>query len=404
MGRAGPSRVVALVLVLLACAGTASVATAAPLSQRLARALATPGVSPEATGALAVAVPSGEIVFSRNVSRSFLPASNEKLPVALAVLDELGPHYRIPTRVFGEGTRDGAVWRGRLVLKGYGDPALGHDDLRRLARELAATGIRRVTGGIEADETYFDARRTAPGWRAHFYKQECPPLSALVVARAKVGRYTVDDPALAAARAFRAALAAERVQIGRGTRRGSADAGAARLADVLSPKIMALVRTMNRESDNFYAEMLLKELGARELGAGTTAAGARVVRRVLEERDVPLAGVRIADGSGLSLLDRLTARAVTSLLVSAASDPRIGNVFFGSLPVAGVSGTLEDRMEGAPAYGQVRAKTGTTRNASALSGFVGTRYVFAILQNGSPIPHWHARRAQDRFAQVLAAN
>ena len=382
----------------------APAAGAAPLADRLARALATPGVAPASTGALAVAVPSGEVVFARNVTRSLLPASNQKLPVAVAALQELGPHFRIPTRVYGEGELDGAVWRGRLVLKGYGDPALGHDDLRRLARAVAAQGVRRVTGAIEADESYFDTRRTGPGWRPRFYKEECPPLSALVVARAKVGRLTVDDPALAAAAAFRAALVAEHVRVARGVVRGTTDADAERLAVVGSPKIMALVRTMNRESDNFVAEMLVKELGARELARGTTAAGARVIRRVLREREVPLAGVRIADGSGLSLLNRLTARAVTSLLVSGASDPRTGNMYFGSLPVAGVNGTLEDRMERPPAYGQVRAKTGTTRNASALSGYVGTRYVFAILQNGSPIPHWHARRAQDRFAQVLAGS
>jgi serine-type D-Ala-D-Ala carboxypeptidase/endopeptidase (penicillin-binding protein 4) len=382
----------------------APTAAAAPLAERLERALSAPGVSADATGAVAVSVPSGHVVFARNVDRALRPASNEKLVVAVAALQELGPHFRIPTRVYGEGERDGALWRGRLVLKGYGDPALGHDDLRRLARELSAAGIRRVTGGIEVDESFFDARRTAPGWRPSFYKEECPPLSALVVARAKVGRYTVDDPALAAAGAFRAALAAERIRVGRGTRHGTTDADADQLAAVGSPKIRALVAAMNRESDNFVAEMLLKGLGARELGSGTTAAGARVVRQVLRERDVPLAGVRIVDGSGLSLLNRLTARAVTSLLVSAASDPRTGNVFFGSLAVAGVNGTLEDRMERPPAYGQVRAKTGTTRNASALSGFVGTRYVFAILQNGDPMPYWHARRAQDRFAQVLAAN
>lgn len=382
----------------------APAAGAAPLADRLGRALATPGVATSSTGAIAIAVPSGEVVFARNAGRSLRPASNEKLPVAVAALQELGPHFRIPTRVYGEGELDGAVWRGRLVLKGYGDPALGHDDLRRLASAVADLGVRHVTGAIEADESYFDSRRTAPGWRPHFYKEECPPLSALVVARGKVGRYTVDDPALAAAAAFRAALVAEHVRVPRRARHGTTEPDAEPLAAVGSPKIRTLVRTMTRESDNFVAEMLVKELGAQELAEGTTAAGARVIRRVLRERDVPLAGVRIADGSGLSLLDRLTARAVTSLLVSAGSDPRIGTMFFGSLPVAGVSGTLEDRMERPPAYGQVRAKTGTTRNASALSGFVGTRYVFAILQNGSRVPSSSARRAQDRFAQILAGS
>ena len=80
----------------------------------------------------------------------------------------------------------------------------------------------------------------------------------------------------------------------------------------------------------------------------------------------------------------------------------IGDEFVDSLPIAGVNGTLEDRMERLPAYRHVYAKTGTTSRASALSGYVTTRYVFAILQNGDPIPYYYARRAQDRFAQVLA--
>nr|MBA2615686.1 D-alanyl-D-alanine carboxypeptidase/D-alanyl-D-alanine-endopeptidase [Actinomycetota bacterium] len=361
-------------------------------------------VSWSATGVLAVQIPTGAVVYAQNPDRSLRPASNEKLAVAVAALQELGPHARIPTRVYGEGELDGTLWRGRLVLKGFGDPALGHDDLRLLAREVAASGIRRVTEALEVDETYFDRRRTAPGWRARFYKEECPPLSALVVARAKVGRVVVDDPALAAANAFRAALVAAGIHVPNGAHHDVAASGAAVLADVNSPRIAVLVRTMNRESDNFVAEMLLKKLGARELGRGTTGAGARVVTRVLQERDVPLAGVRIVDGSGLSLSDRMTARALTTMLVSGSSDPRIGNAFFGSLPIAGINGTLEDRMERPPAYGRVRAKTGTTRNASALSGFAGTRYVFSVLQNGDAIPWWHARGGQDRFAQVLAAN
>jgi serine-type D-Ala-D-Ala carboxypeptidase/endopeptidase (penicillin-binding protein 4) len=342
-------------------------------------------------------------VFSRNAALPLRPASNEKLTVAIAALVELGPSYRLPTRVFGEGRLDGTVWRGRLVLKGYGDPTLSSADLAALARELEAHGITRVTGGVVADESHFDARRTAPGWKPSYYKLECPPLSALIVARGKVAGRTVDAPARAAAQAFRRALRAEGVRIGAGTATGVVAENATLLADVLSPPVTRIVRVMNVESDNFYAEMLLKELGSHELGRGTTAAGARVVRNVLAARGVPLAGVRIVDGSGLSRDDRLTAQAVTGLLLSAWDDPRISAPFYGSLPVAGISGTLDDRMTSGPAFRRVRAKTGTTSNASALSGYVSTRYAFAILQNGNPIPWWYARRGQDRFAQILAA-
>ena len=403
----GPSRFRARLLALAATGaalggGVAETAAAAPLGARLARALQTPGVAWASTGVVALDLRTGGVVYGRNAGVSLRPASNEKLPVALAALDELGPSFRFETRVFGEGRLDGAVWRGRLVLKGYGDPTLSHADLTALAQELEDLGIRRVTGGVLADETYFDARRTAPGWRPSYYKVHCPPLSALVVARAKVDGRTVDDPALWAARALRAALVAEGIRVARGAATGRVAPGAKELADVRSGPLTGIVGVMNRESDNFYAEMLVKTLGAAERGAGSTRAGAAVVRRELRQRGVPLAGVRIADGSGLSLLDRLTARALVALLVSAHEDERISTPFFRSLAIAGVNGTLEDRMGRRPAFARVRAKTGTTRLASALSGYVARRYAFAILQNGNPIPHWHARSAQDRFAQVLA--
>jgi D-alanyl-D-alanine carboxypeptidase/D-alanyl-D-alanine-endopeptidase (penicillin-binding protein 4) len=113
--------------------------------------------------------------------------------------------------------------------------------------------------------------------------------------------------------------------------------------------------------------------------------------------------VRIVDGSGLSLLDRLTARALGALLRAAWANQEVRPVLLAALPIAGISGTLSDRMRRPPARGNVRAKTGTTWQASALSGFVKRRYVFSVLQNGNPVSSFWARRAQDRFATALAA-
>jgi serine-type D-Ala-D-Ala carboxypeptidase/endopeptidase (penicillin-binding protein 4) len=149
--------------------------------------------------------------------------------------------------------------------------------------------------------------------------------------------------------------------------------------------------------------MLLKHLGLTQLDRGTSAAGAAVVTQTLTEAGVPMAGVRIVDGSGLSRLDRLTARALGSLLELAWDDPEIKPALLAALPVAGVNGTLEDRLRKPPARGHVVAKTGTTNVASSLSGYVPERYAFAVVQNGHPVSYYWARRAQDRFAQVLAA-
>jgi serine-type D-Ala-D-Ala carboxypeptidase/endopeptidase (penicillin-binding protein 4) len=396
-------RALVVVAALVAALATAvAPASGQTLRERLDSALTVKGVSRAGTGAFAFNLQTGRVVYGLHARQSFKPASNEKLGVALAALKRLGASYRIRTEVRGDGSRNGTTWRGRLVLKGYGDPTLGANDLRRLTAKLRAAGIRRVTGRIVGDETYFDARRTAPGWKASFYKIESPPLSALVVNRARVGGRTVDKPALAAAKAFRRALVAAGIAVGGRASTGPAPSGSPIVAVVRSKTVAAIVRRMNKISDNFYAEMLVKHLGAVQRDKGTTAAGCRVVRRVLETRNVPLAGVRIADGSGLSLYNRATARAVGATLLAAWRDPTVRRPFFSSLAIAGVDGTLEERMRSGPAYRRVHAKTGTLSTASALSGYVGSRYVFSILQNDSPISWSRARRSQDRFAQALA--
>jgi D-alanyl-D-alanine carboxypeptidase len=290
------------------------------------------------------------------------------------------------------------------VLKGYGDPTLTSADLTVLARRLRADGITQVTGRLLADESWFDTRRTAPGWKAAFYIGESPPLSALIVDRGRVGSWTSHDPALAAAQLFRKTLAAAGVQVAGATAHGTADDTAVPLAAIDSPPLTAIVHWMDRVSDNFEAEMLLKELGAVQAERGTTAAGIGVVAGLLTRAGVPMEGVRLVDGSGLSLLDRFTANALVALLTAMWNDPGVRPELLASLPVAGRSGTLEHRMRHTAAAGVVLAKTGSTDNASALSGFVGDRYVFSVLQNGWPVSWFWARTAQDRFVTVLAAS
>jgi hypothetical protein len=93
------------------------------------------------------------------------------------------------------GQLAGSTWNGDLVLKGFGDPTLSRGDLRALAGQIRAYGIRQVTGGIEADESYFDSRRVGPAWRSHYYINESPPLSALTVDRARFRGYVTGSPA-----------------------------------------------------------------------------------------------------------------------------------------------------------------------------------------------------------------
>jgi D-alanyl-D-alanine carboxypeptidase/D-alanyl-D-alanine-endopeptidase (penicillin-binding protein 4) len=313
----------------------------------------------------------------------------------------LGPTYRFPTEVLGRGRLVGGVWQGDLYLKGFGDPTLTSAGLRRLALALKRYGIVRVSGRVIGDESWFDARRTAPGWRSSFFINECSPLSALVVDRGVYDKHVALRPALAAAGRFRQVLRHKGITTGP-VSVGRAPDIAVSLTRIESAPLAQILVFMDRQSDNLTAELLLKQLGAVHGTGGTSAAGAAVVVSALAGAGIPLQGIRIADGSGLSLYDRVAVRALASLLVTAWNDPTLHATIWGALPVAGINGTLKNRLQEAPVRGAVRAKTGTTNEASALSGYVRGRYAFAVLENGSPVAYWSAHKAEDRFVTALA--
>jgi D-alanyl-D-alanine carboxypeptidase/D-alanyl-D-alanine-endopeptidase (penicillin-binding protein 4) len=393
--------VVAIAAFLLVPAAQAGSRSA--FQTQLARALHARHVSPARTGALVFELDGGTTLFAHNARLPLRPASNEKLATTYAALTALGPSFRIETDVLGEGQQNGATWQGSLVLKGYGDPALSFAQVNSLARQVATAGIRHVSGRILGDESWFDTRRTGVGWKAQFYLHESPALSALIVNRGWTGRYETARPALMAAQIFRRDLRRAGITVHGGTAIGNASDQAVPLGQVQSAPLATLVRHMDVYSDNFYAEMLLKQVGAVQGSGGSAPAGLAVERGLLRAAGIPLDGVRMVDGSGLSLLDRWTSLGLATLLRTMWQDPDLRPYLVSALPIAGQTGTLEHRMRKGPARGFVRAKTGTTDNASSLSGLVGDHYVFSILENGTPVRTISAEASQNRFAQVLAA-
>jgi len=383
----------------LVVAVAATPAASPILSAKLTRALAAPHLPSAQTAAIALDLQSGVVLFAHNDTMPVIPASNAKLPVAWTALTRLGPAYRFHTELYGTGRRAGATWDGDLVLKGFGDPTLASSDLAGLAHTIRARGIRRVSGRVRGDESFYDRERGVSTWKRGFLGFESPPLSALVVDRAQ--GWPALSPPLLAAKAFTAALGRAGVEVDGRPGLGLATAAATPLASNRSEPLSAIIRFMDHESDNFTAEMLLKQLGAMNGEVGTTAAGARVVRQEMSAAGISLAGVRIADGSGLSPADRLTPAALVGILRAGWSDPTLRGSFVRSLAVAGTSGTMRHRLP--LLKGVVRAKTGTTDLACSLSGFVADRFAFVIVENGWPIPYWTARQAQDRFVTLLAA-
>jgi D-alanyl-D-alanine carboxypeptidase/D-alanyl-D-alanine-endopeptidase (penicillin-binding protein 4) len=392
----------ALAVIGAATPGSAAIRGDSPLAKRLTRALRVPHVSAASSAAVAVDLETGEQLFAQNETLPLAPASNEKLALTFALLTTFSPTMRIETKVEAAGVRADTTLRGDLVLVGGGDPTLSSRDLARLARRVRDAGIAHVTGRVIGDESLFDSKRTCAGWKSSFFIGESPPLSALVVDRARYRTYTALRPAKAAALLFRGALRSAGVAVDGGVAVRRTPADVLPIARTFSAPLTSIVSFMDLHSDNFTAEQLLKLLGTTTGGQGTTAAGAKVVLHSLKLTGIPMAGVRIVDGSGLSEEDRLTVDALVGILQAFDADPGLERELVRALPVAGVSGTLRDRMRTPALRGRVVAKTGTTNIASSLSGYVNSHIAFAIVQNGHPLSYWWAREAQDRFAKVLA--
>ena len=176
---------------------------------------------------------------------------------------------------------------------------------------------------------------------------------------------------------------------------------AEQVAIVRSPALTRIVNTTDVYSDNFFAEMLIKLLGARFGGAGTTAAGTSVVERFAREKG---SGVHAVDGSGLTRSNRASPRQVVNLLLAMRDDPA-GEDFVQDLALAGKEGTVDDRMRGTAAYGRCRTKTGTITGVSNLSGYCfnksGRIMAFSILMN-SVGDLGYAHLQQDRIAGIVA--
>jgi serine-type D-Ala-D-Ala carboxypeptidase/endopeptidase (penicillin-binding protein 4) len=358
-------------------------------SRRLAASVAS-AMSPQALGAGAAAssctevAQDGRVVYQDHAGLPVIPASNMKLVTATALLDRLGPSYRFQTSLMALHAPVGGVVRGNLYIVGGGDPVLRlpsdapsapgpepYSNFTNLVRALKAKGVREVAGSVVGDDTRYDSLRTVPGWPARYEQEEdVGPLSALDVddglATAGGGLNLGLPPAVQAAGILTNLLHSAGVRVAGGPTAGKTPPGSTLLAKLVSPPLDQILGVVMRASDDTAMELMTKELGLRERGMGSTAAGTAAIRADLAADHLPLKGFVIADGSGLSRSDRVTCALLVALLQRAGPD----GVLVKDLPLAGRSGTLVTELNGTAAAGRVYAKTGTLDDVKALSGWV----------------------------------
>ena len=423
MARPATSRALTafLAAALLAPAGALAAPSEAPsrakasqsgLASQLASTMRSAGSS---SGAYVVNSSTGRLVFRQRSTTPRILASNAKLFTTSAALAQYGTDGRLNTSVRGRGALSpGGVFRGDLYLIGGGDPTFGSATFTRraygsgatvqtLASKLEDVGIRRITGRVYGDESRFDILRGGPdsGYRISPY---VGPLSALAYNRglaSENGRGYQSSPAGFAASALTSALRARGVRVTGAPRAKTAPSGTEELATAESPTMTRLAALTNKPSDNFFAEMLLKDLALSTGRRGTTAAGASVATSFAAR--LGARPTRLADGSGLSRANRATPARVVALLRGMQRRDEFGE-FYSSLSIAGRDGTLGPRLRSGPARSNCRGKTGTLSNVSALSGYCrarsGDTYVFSILMNN--VNPFGARQLQDRMAQAIA--
>ncbi|HEX7293857.1 MAG TPA: D-alanyl-D-alanine carboxypeptidase/D-alanyl-D-alanine-endopeptidase, partial [Solirubrobacterales bacterium] len=407
-------RALALLTILAVLAFSPAAATAdfcGTLKARLVRG------GGSASGLVVMNAESGEVICRRAASAPRPLASNTKMFTTATALARFGPQGRIATKVLSDGFFElNGVLRGNLYLQGGGDPALGAPsfygrflgglgtNLFALRRQLRAAGVREVTGRLYGDDTVFDRLRGVAdsGYATSPYIGPLSGLSFNSGYSSSSGSSFASDPAQVAVRKFARSLRGAGISMKPGAGLRAAPDDAQTLAVVRSPNISQLADATNVPSNNFYAEMLLKLIGAHFGGAGTTAAGAAVVERFAREHGV---SVNAVDGSGLTRSNSASPSAVVRFL-QAMREEEIGDDFIQSLALTGAEGTVASRTDGSAAAGRCRVKTGTLTGVSNLSGYCFNRsgkvMIFSILM-ASVYDLGLAHLEQDRIAAAIAS-
>ncbi len=349
-----------------------------------------------------VAAPSG-LVASSQADTPRIPASTQKLFTATAALEVLGPEFRYQTKaVAASAPKNGTV--AHLWLVGSGDPGITTSEaaarqaaapltkgdkitpLESLADAIVAAGVHSVPGGIDGDDSRYDATRYLSVWPASYRAdREIGPLGALTVNDGFEGPdgsgAAATDPAVNAAAQLARLLEARGVDVGP-VGRGRSPKDATPVATLQSPPLTDVIAGFLASSDNLTGELLTRELAAHAGKDGTTANGLSVIRDSLARLGLPVAGLHMVDGSGLSRENRAPCSLELATL-ELMSQPRFAWMRKG-MSVAGERGTLADSLRGTPLQGKLVAKTGSLSGVSGLAGFVDLKIPleFSLLLNG----------------------
>ena len=360
------------------------------------------------------------LLWGYNSHKIMRPASTQKVLTAISALSILGSQHEIKTTAYYTGSiSPEGILNGDIYVVGDFDPMFSITDLRELARKVSSLGIKTINGKIYGDASMKCDELYGNGWCwDDVPSKNQPHLCALMLERGmlapKFSKYS-DNASFHPAEYFVQMLCdelkAQGISIaesgvwasGYGTKEykytGTSFYTKTRTID-------QVMQRMLKDSDNLHAEALFFQLANSAAGKYCTwKDGAKQIENVLRNAGTSISSVDVADGSGVSLYNYLTAEAQVSMLRYAYRNNNIYQYFYPALPIAGVDGTLANRMKSGKAYRNVHAKTGTVKGVISLCGYVtasnGHQLAFSILTNGV-LSSQVARNFQDRICQELA--
>ncbi len=336
----------------------------------------------------------GRMIYAHNEAQRLRPASCQKLITAISALHYLSGDYQFRTALYTTGNISGRVLKGDVYVVGGMDPLLSAEELLALAKTLKQKGIDQITGSLYTDLSMKDDLPLGWGW---CWDDEYGPLSALMVG-AKDEFSTLWPKVLNTA-----GIRLKSNQIGIKT----LPANGAQLVGTVNHTFDEVLVPMLKKSENIYAECVFYQLAAM---GGVKNAGRKEAQehilQLMEQWGVGHMQCQIGDGSGLSLYNYLTPLVLVTFLNYAYQTPAIGNHLIPALPIAGIDGTLEKRMKGTLAEGNVCAKTGSVDGVSTLSGYLrsthGHQLSFSIMNEGIA-RYSFGRDFQDVICQILCS-
>lgn len=329
-------------------------------------------------------------IYKKGERQLLRPASTMKLVTAITALDQLGRKYRFRTAVYHSGYRDSTTLRGDIFVTGTMDPTLRSNDIDRFVSAIAKMGIDSICGNIVTDRSFKDNNLLGEGW---CWDDDNPVLSPIVCDRG-------DN----LSSILRSKIEARGIVIA-GTDSIGALPADAKLIDEHNTSLENVLTKMMKESDNLYAESMYYNIGAIEGRPATAKAAQAKERETIRRAGADSSSYRLADGSGLSLYNYITAETEVLLLRYAYKNKNIFGTLCPSLPTAGVDGTLKKRMTKEPVYHNVRAKTGTITGVVALAGYCKSpeRHMLAFcIINQGVMRGREARAFQDSVCEAIS--